>query len=242
MAFNYTWKTQDYFDMEPGMRQGMMLRAANQRDREFDAQREDVREDRKQGAVDRAVADRRFEQAKLDALGEATGRMHGVEGIGDPPPELLQNPAYVRGFMIGARERKLQQQAAELQQQREAAAQERAQIGAASRIAAIQARNQSEAPTDPAVEEDAAFGGALSDLDAAEARGEDIDVERNKQGFPKIEKSWMWDSADDPASFEAERQKIREEWEAVKRKRGGGAPPQSGSRTNSLPVLRFPVK
>lgn len=235
MAFNYTWKTQDYFDMEPGIRQGLSLRAANQRDREFDAQREDVREDR-------AVADRRFEQAKLDALGEATGRMHGVEGIGDPPPELLQNPAYVRGFMIGARERKLQQQAAELQQQREAAAQERAQIGAASRIAAIQARNQSEAPTDPAVEEDAAFGGALSDLDAAEARGEDIDVERNKQGFPKIEKSWMWDSADDPASFEAERQKIREEWEAVKRKRGGGAPPQSGSRTNSLPVLRFPVK
>ncbi|MFZ1539542.1 MAG: hypothetical protein WAT23_19455 [Chromatiaceae bacterium] len=105
MAFNYTWKTQDYFDMDPGMRQGMMLRAANQRDREFNAQREDVRENRKQAAVDRAVADRRFEQAKLDALGEATGRMHGSAGIGEPPPELLQNPAYVRGFMIGARER-----------------------------------------------------------------------------------------------------------------------------------------
>ena len=242
MAFNYTWKTQDYFDMEPGIRQGLAMRAAGQRYREFNAQREDVREDRKQAAVDRAVQDRRFEQAKLDALGEATGRMHGTEGIGEPPPEMLQNPAYLRGFMIGARERKLQQQAQELQQQREAAAQERAQIGAASRIAAIQARNQTGAPIDPAAEEDAAFGGALSDLDAAEARGEDIDVERNKQGFPKIQKSWMLDDADDPASFEAQRQKIREEWEAAKRKRGGGAPPQSGSRTNSLPVLRFPVK
>jgi hypothetical protein len=242
MAFNYTWKTQDYFDMEPGIRQGLSLRAANQRDREFDAQREDVRENRKQAAVDRAVADRRFEQAKLDALGEATGRMHGVEGIGDPPPELLQNPSYVRGFMIGARERKLQQQAAELQQQREAAAQERAQIGAASRIAAIQARNQSEAPIDPAVEEDAAFGGAISDLKIAQAKGKASDVHWDKNGLPRREDSLVWDDADDDASYQAQIEKIGEVWEAVKRKRGGGAPPQSGSRTNSLPVLRFPVK
>lgn len=240
MGFNYTWRTQDYFDMEPGIRQGLMMRAANQRDREFDARRSDVREAQKQAAVDRAVADQQREQAKLDALGEVTGRMHGSAGIGDPPPELLQNPAYLRGFMTGARERQVQQQAAELQRQRDAAAAERAQIGAAGRVAAINARQAAEAPPDPVAQEDATFQGALSDLDRFETQGQAIDVERDKQGFPKIEKSTMWDDADDPASFEAQRQKIQAEWESARRRRG--VAPQSGSRTNSLPVLRYPAK
>lgn len=240
MGFNYTWRTQDYFNMEPGIRQGLMLRAANQREREFDAQRSDVREAQKQAAVDRANADRQREQAKIDALGEATGRMHGSAGIGEPPPELLQNPAYLRGFMIGARERQIQQQAADLQKQRQAAEIERAQIGAAGRIAAINARREAEAPPDIGAQEDATYEGALSDLGRFEAQGQAIDVERDKQGLPKIEKSWMWDDADDPASFEAQRQKIKDEWESARRRRG--VAPQSGSRTNSLPVLRYPAK
>lgn len=240
MGFNYTWRTQDYFDMEPGIRQGLMMRAANQREREFDAQRSDVREAQKQAAVDRANADRQREQAKIDALGEATGRMHGSAGVGDIPPELFQNPAYLRGFMIGARERQIQQQAADLQKQRQAAEIERAQIGAAGRIAAINARKESEAPPDIGAQEDATYEGALSDLGRFEAQGQAIDVERDKQGFPKIERSAIWDDADDPASFEAQRQKIKDEWEAARRRRG--VAPQSGSRTNSLPVLRYPAK
>jgi hypothetical protein len=240
MGFNYTWKTQDYFDMDPGIRQGLMMRAAGQREREFDAHRSDVLEAQKQAAVDRANADRQREQAKMDALGEATGRLHGSEGIGEPPPELLQNPAYVRGFMIGAKERQIQQQAAEIQKQRDAASAERAQIGAAGRIAAIQARQQADAPPDLGAQEDATYEGALSDLGRFEAQGQAIDVERDKQGFPKIETSRMWDDADDPASFEAQRQKIKDEWEAARRRRG--VAPQSGSRTGSLPVLRYPAK
>lgn len=241
MGFNYTWKTQDYFDMEPGIRQGLMMRAAGQREREFDAHRSDVLEAQKQAAVDRANADRQREQAKMDALGEATGRLHGSEGIGEPPPELLQNPAYVRGFMIGAKERQIQQQAAEIQKQRDAASAERAQIGAAGRIAAINAKKEDDAPPDLGAQEDAAYEGALSDLGRFASQGIAIDVERDKRGFPRIEKdSNYWSDANDPASTEAQLQKIKDEWEAARRRRG--VAPQSGSRTGSLPVLRYPAK
>lgn len=238
MGFNYTWRTKDYFDMDPGIQQGLAMRAAGQRDQAIELQRDQ----QKQQALDRAVADQRFEQARQDAVGEAAGRLHGRSGASEIDPNLGQNPGYIRGFMTGARERQMAEQAMELERQRQQAAVERAKIVAANRLELQKQKQAAELPPDPGAGEDAAYSQFFTDLDRAEAQGQDIDIERDKQGFPKVSKSWMWDDADDPASFEARRREIQAEWEAARKRRGGPPAPDSSSRTNSLPVLRFPPR